>query len=301
MIVAHPPADQARVLREAATRTMARLGLAGFDNASIAEADAWIDSQEFREQWSNGRIAPAFDVAAYLGEAIIRRHGGTWSFDATTPCVTIARNGQHVISPFTKVQKRALNGREDHLLGLVHLAEHLVKTPALDAYAVSVDALTALALGEDQSGRMTGLRALGILFLAIIGFPLAVLVVLLLTIDPSYALIGGACAVPVGFVALAVISRLGAKRAPSFRPGTLAFEAQLTLAPLEMRLREKLHALDPQHPSQDALAEVAFYTAQLHDLHAIVARRDPSPGRGFIGFDSYATGRVSSWIRTRSS
>lgn len=299
MIVAHSPADEARVLREAATRTMARLGLAGFDNASIAAADSWIDSEEFRAQWSNGRIAPAFDVAAYLGEAIIRRHGGSWSFHTKVPCVTIDRNGQHVISPFTKVQKRALNGREDHLLGLVHLAEHLVKSPALDPYSVSVDALTALGLGEEEPGRMTGLRAIGILFLAIIGFPLVVLAVLLLTIDPSYALVGGAAAVPVGFVIVAVISRLAGKRAPSFSPGTIAFEAQLTIPPLEMRLREKLNALDPRHPSQDALGEVAFYTAQLYELRAIVERRDPSPGRGYIGYDTYATNRVSSWIRTR--
>lgn len=288
---AYAPADHARVLREAAERTRVHLGLPGFDNASIVVADAWIDSPDFRS---------AYDVAAYLGEAIIRRHGGSWSLGARGPCIAINRNGHHFIDPFSKVQKRVVNGREDHLLGLVHLVEHVVTKPKLDAYAVSLDAFEQLALGEDDSGSMSGGRAIGLLLLALIGVPLAVLVALLFVTDASYALIGGAAAIPFGLVGFAVLARGKQKRAPWFSPMPLAWEAQLTIPPLEQRLSEKLHALDA-HPSQDALAEVAFYTAQLRELRGIVDRRDPSPGRGYVGFDVYSAGRVSSWsIRTRS-
>lgn len=296
MMATHSSGDHVRVLREAAERTVARLGLSGFDNASIAAADAWIDSDEFRAHWAGGSVAPAYDVAAYLGEAIIRRHGGKWSFDGNTPCVAINRNGQHFVQPFTKVQKRAVNGREEHLLGLVHLVEHVTTKPKLDAEAVFRDAEQALALGVARSGEMSATRALGLLLLALIGFPLVVLGGLALVTDPTYALIGGACAVPVGFVLLFVLAGERKKRAPLLSPLTLAWEAQLTIDPLEQRLAEKMMALGAQ-PSQDRLAEVAFYAAQLRELHAIVASRDPSPGRGYVGFDTYASNRTSTWRR----
>lgn len=247
MIVAHSPTDQVHVIREAATRCMARLSLSRFDNASISAADAWIDSEEFRASWSAGSLSRAHEVASYLGEAIIRRHGGSWSFGYDTPCITINRNGQHRINPFTKVQKRATHGRENHLLGLVHLTEHLVKTPLLDPYVVRRNACEALAPVEAEV--RAARSAMGRLR-AFIGFP-----------HPSSA--------------------------SNLAPGTRAWEAQLTSKPLAMRLRAELEALDPRHPSQHALEEVAFYTAQLRELRAIAESRDLSRGRGYIGYETW--------------
>lgn len=247
MILADSPTDHVHVIREAATRCMARLSLSGFDNASISEADAWIDSEEFRAFWSAGSLSRAHEVASYLGEAIIRRHGGSWSFGAGTPCITIHRNGHHRINPFTKVQKRATHGREDHLLGLLHLTEHLVKAPLLDPYVVRRHALEALAPveAEVRAARSTVAR-----LRAFIGFPRA-------------------------------------SSASNLAPGSRSWEAQLTLKPLAMRLRAELGALDPRHPSQHALEEVAFYAAQLRELRAIAESRDPSPGRGYVGYEAF--------------
>lgn len=286
--------NDAQQLRDSACRLVAQLGLAGFDNASIVRADAWVDSAEFQSKWSQGRIESAYDLGAFLGEAIIRRHGGTWSFSERIPCVVIDRNGHHLIDPFGKVQKRVLNGQADQLLALVNLVDHVVNRPALDSRAVQVDALSALEATSDEGPGLSGLRAIGYLCLALIGFPLALLIALLFVTDPSYALIGGACGVPVGLAAFVLFLRARRPAAPRFAPMTLAWEAQLTLDPLRQALFGKLDALGPQ-PAQAALEEVAFYTGQLRKVQAIVTRRDMSPGRGYIGYDTY--GVRCSWDR----
>jgi hypothetical protein len=103
----------------------------------------------------------------------------------------------------------------------------------------------------------------------------------------------------VGFLGFVLLARDKKERVPAFWPDTLGEEAHLTLAPLERRLAEKLGRLHPQS-CQDALAEVAFYTAQLREVRAIAACRDPSPGRGYVGFDVYGgvtRASASSWSR----
>ncbi|APR75906.1 Hypothetical protein A7982_01253 [Minicystis rosea] len=271
---------------------MSRLGLAGYDNASILQADAWVDSPEFRAAWEHQDAALTHDLGAYLGEAIIRRHGGKWSFAQPGPVVEIKCNGLHIVDPFGKVRKRFLNGSVDQLLALVNLVEHVAARPALDASAV-VHAATAALQASDKNADM-GL-GIGWLFFALIGFPLLLLVVLLFLIDTSYALIGGACGIPLGLAGLVVALRLRAPKAPTFPPGTLAFEAQLTLPPLQHRLLEKLDALGGK-PAPEALAEVVFYTRQLGEVRAIIDRRDASPGRGYVGFDTFGAAD-SSWSR----
>ena len=63
-------------MREAAAELVARLGLRGYDNASITAVDAWIDSPEFQEDFRGGSVKLAYLAGAYLGEAVIRRLNG---------------------------------------------------------------------------------------------------------------------------------------------------------------------------------------------------------------------------------
>jgi len=280
--------EDVRILRDTADELVGRLGLAGYDNASIRHVDAWVDGPEFREEWAQGSVASAYDVGAYLGEAIIRRHGGRWSFAPQGPVVQVQRNGLHVIDPFGKVRKRVVDGASDELLALVDTVEHV--TRGLDASAVKGAAFSALTASSDPAREpgVGGLRLLAYLFTALIAVPVAVFVaVVILVRDPTYAFIGALGGVPLGLVVLALLLRGRRPKSPAFAPGTRAFEAQLTLPPLRQRLLEKLDRLGPR-PSQHALAEVDFYTRQLLDLESIVARRDTSPGRGYVGFDTYA-------------
>jgi hypothetical protein len=270
-------------MRSAAARLVERLGLAGYDNASILAVDAWIDTPQFRPEESAG------EVGAYLGEAIIKRHGGSWSFSPDGARVRIRRNGEHFIDPFGKVHKRAANGESDQLLALVNLVDHITSVTKLDAAAVTLDADAALAATTDAGPTVR----IGALLLAVIVVPLALFIGLMFVTDLVYAAIGGVLGIPLGIALLRLVS--GGPKSPTFPPNTLAFEAQLSIHPLQARLVEKLGGLG-NRPSQDALAEVAFYSAQLRELSAIVARRDMSPGRGYVGFDTYGSA-ATSWRR----
>ena len=77
MTLSGDPANDVLRLRQHASQLVDRLGLTGFDNASILAADAWVDSAEFRGAAQHGDAMPSVEVGAYLGEAIIRRHGGS--------------------------------------------------------------------------------------------------------------------------------------------------------------------------------------------------------------------------------
>ena len=140
-------------------------------------------------------MALAHDLGAYLGEAIIRRHGGKWSSGSSGPVVEIERNGLHIVDPFGKVQKRFHNGSVDQLLALVNLVEHVASRPSVDATAVVDDAIAALAASDRGEGKGVGA---GWLLLAVVGFPLVLLVVLLFVTDAVYALIGAGCGIPLG-------------------------------------------------------------------------------------------------------
>jgi hypothetical protein len=116
-------------MREAAAELVARLGLRGYDNVSITAVDAWIDSPEFQEDFRGGSVKLAYLAGAYLGEAVIRRHGGRWVAGPNAPSIAINRNGFNLVNPFGKVQKRATLGPTENLLALVNLVEHVTARP----------------------------------------------------------------------------------------------------------------------------------------------------------------------------
>ncbi len=75
-------------IRAQAAAIVQRLELAGYDNASIDKVDAWIDSDACRQALK----APLEEqkdlidsLGAYLGEAVIRRHGGKWDLAGSGP------------------------------------------------------------------------------------------------------------------------------------------------------------------------------------------------------------------------
>lgn len=284
------------VIREGAARLIARLGLSGYDNASILKADEWVDSPEFRAAWEQRDAALVYDLGAYLGEAVIRRHGGKWVFSQPgEPAVQIKRNGLHIIHPFTKVQKRAVNGSVDQLLALVNLVEHVAARPKLED--VQAEAHAALRPSSTQGdGSVSGTRFMAYGCVAFAVVPLVcVVAIFLLSNDGTYALIGGGAGMVLGFLGLLAVMRPRGPKMPAFPLGTLAWEAQLTLPLIEQKLAEKTAELGP-HPSEKALAEVRFYTAQLVEVQGILARSDTSPGRGYVGFDTF-DGGGNSWRR----
>ncbi len=57
-------------MREAAAELVARLGLRGYDNASITAVDAWIDSPEFRKDFDAGRIGAFWNGFARFQGAV---------------------------------------------------------------------------------------------------------------------------------------------------------------------------------------------------------------------------------------
>jgi hypothetical protein len=76
---------------------------------------------------------------------------------------------------------------------------------------------------------------------------------------------------------------------PAFKPGTRAFEAHLTLDPLVKTIaaRKQELATETNERKKDRLSrEIAFLERQIPELQAIVAAKDASPGRGYIGFDN---------------
>lgn len=290
-------AEDRRALRAAAEELVARLGLAGYDNASVKQADAWVDGAEFRDAFRGGDAGLAYQLGAYLGEAIIRRHGGSWGAGPRGPVVVLKRNGMHMVDPFGKVQKRVVNGIEDHLLALVDLVAHVTTGPRPDDVRGAAEAALREAPAEPPGG-LRGLPLLALVFFALIGFPLIVLAVLLCVTDASYALIGGGLAIPLGVVMLVLASRFaGGGARVAFPPGTLAFEAALSTPPLEARLVELIDGMGA-NPPERTVAEVRFHTAQLRELHDIVRRKDLSRGRGYVGFDAFGTG-PSSWAVAR--
>jgi len=270
-------------LRAAAARVVERLALSGYNNESIEKVDAWVGSTEF-----DGDEA-GVEAGAYLGEAIIKRHGGKWSFaDGAAPQVLIERNGIHIINPFGKVAKRVANGHEDHLISLVQLAGHVTTETKLQREAVLQQAAAALdLLPRAQS------VSIGKLLLAVIVVPLVVFIALLAKLGLDELLVAAVGAVVSGVVALLLLAKLSRPKTPSNAPGTLAWEAQLSMDPLSARLLDLASKLGAQ-PSQKQLEEVAFYAAQMRRVASIVERRDTRPGRGYVGFDTFDK-PTSSW------
>jgi hypothetical protein len=94
-----------------------------------------------------------------------------------------------------------------------------------------------------------------------------------------------------GVAALVVIVMMISKNGPaSTKPGTRAWEAKLTAELLErvivQRNAEKQTITDPRKRDR-AEREVSFLEKQLLDNIAVWRAEDPSPGKGYVGFEPY--------------
>lgn len=139
--------DGREPLRERAKTIIEELGLAGYDNASILQVDAWLDSPACRKllaEDATSLSAVAISVGAYLGEAIVGRHGGKWDFTGDRPVIVFKRAGFAMVDPIGKVLKRIANGPEDNLLGIVNLTDHVVNEPARARAARALDLASPL-------------------------------------------------------------------------------------------------------------------------------------------------------------
>lgn len=89
---------------------------------------------------------------------------------------------------------------------------------------------------------------------------------------------------------IAIIVVLSRNAPASTRPGTRAWEAKLTAELLErviaQRTQEKLELNDPRKRDR-AERELAFLTKQFDDNVAVWRAEDPSPGKGYVGFEPY--------------
>ena len=168
----------------------------------------------------------------------------------------------------------------------------------------SSDPSQALALGRGALERTAGppgtngLVLLGLLGASAVLPPIAVVVgCSALDVDVTYMAIAAVASVFVGPVALlALLSARRGPRIPKLPPGTLGFEAALTIEPLRARLERAVSELEVE-PSLERAREVAFFAEQLDEIAAIADRRDASPGRGYVGFD-VPTRAQSSWRRS---
>jgi regulator of RNase E activity RraB len=130
---AAPAQDGRERIRAQAAAIVERLELAGYDNASVNKADAWLDSEACKQALNAPPEAQkelVDSVGAYLGEAVIRRHGGSWNLAGERPMVVLKRNGAHIVDPIGKVLKRLRNGKQDDLLSLVNLVGYVAGGPA---------------------------------------------------------------------------------------------------------------------------------------------------------------------------
>ncbi|MFK7992057.1 MAG: hypothetical protein AB8I08_38925 [Sandaracinaceae bacterium] len=132
-------------------------------------------------------------------------------------------------------------------------------------------------------------------FLGVVLLPMATLVLLTLVLNGGNApLIGSAVAslAGLGWFARATYRYFRVPPESTYELGSLRWEAELALLPLEKRLRAAM-----ADPSPDS-TQIAFYTEQIHEVVAIITDSVDAPGRGYRGFDEYGTD--SSWARARA-
>lgn len=97
--------------------------------------------------------------------------------------------------------------------------------------------------------------------------------------------LGIAVLVVIGFLVLK-----GGGGGPALKPGTRGWEASLTMGPLlgTIEARKQEMAGERNQRKQIRLGkEIAFLEKQIPELQALIDAKDPSPGRGYIGFDAY--------------
>ncbi len=100
-----------------AVRELAPLnnGAFGFDAASVRWLDEYLEGLRTRGQLEDRAICEKLVavLGSYLGECIVRCHGGAWTEQQGHWCVRFGAG--NCAFPFAKVAKRITNGREDSL------------------------------------------------------------------------------------------------------------------------------------------------------------------------------------------
>jgi len=86
----------------------------GYDRQSIEWLEGFIERQRTREDINQDKIDGMIStLGSYLGETIIRCHGGKWKNVDGQWCVQLNEGGSAF--PFNKVRKQFANGREDSI------------------------------------------------------------------------------------------------------------------------------------------------------------------------------------------
>ena len=101
-------------------------------------------------------------------------------------------------------------------------------------------------------------------------------------------------AVLAGFVVVVGLVVVLGGGGPAFKPGTRAWEAQLTMDPLVKTIasRKQELATETDDRKKDRLQrEITFLEMQIPELQTIIDARDASPGKGYIGFENLPSDR----------
>jgi hypothetical protein len=100
-------------------------------------------------------------------------------------------------------------------------------------------------------------------------------------------MIWGLIGAVIGLVVVFVMR--GSRGGGGMGPGTRGWEAQLTLDPLQKTIaarKAELRMVTDEKRRDRLSREIAFLEQQVPQLEALVAAKDTSPGRGYIGFDN---------------
>ena len=109
--------EDLRRIRENADLVVAQLGAEsglerfGFDAPSVAWVEGFIERQRVREDASPELVERLVSVlGSYLGECVVRSHGGRWSCGDDGWCV--AFDEKNAVFPFAKVRKQFAHGKD---------------------------------------------------------------------------------------------------------------------------------------------------------------------------------------------
>jgi hypothetical protein len=118
------PPDALESINSYSARTVAMMkqgGAAEFDYSekSVKFLSGVIDDEGPTYSEKARNMLPTI-WGAYLGDAIIKKHGGKWVKFANSYAVMVNQSG--VLFPMSKVDKHISNGKEDSIYGLYLLA-----------------------------------------------------------------------------------------------------------------------------------------------------------------------------------
>jgi hypothetical protein len=106
----------------------------GYDAPSVAWLDGYIERQRERADLTPELVDGLVNVlGSYLGECIIRCHGGRWENEAGHWRVSF--DGDNAAYPFAKVRKQFEHGPEDSIRSFFEVIP-VIFAPAADGSAV---------------------------------------------------------------------------------------------------------------------------------------------------------------------